>query len=63
MLSRAARELLDEGRWEGMREGEAKGRLEGEARGQAKALAQLLERRFDKAVEAGALEDVFAEKH
>jgi hypothetical protein len=34
MLSRAARELLDEGR------------REGEARGQAKALTQVLERRF-----------------
>jgi flagellar biosynthesis/type III secretory pathway protein FliH len=38
MLSRAARELLDEGRREGVREGEA--------RGQAKALTQVLERRF-----------------
>lgn len=46
MLSRAARDLLDEGKREGIRVGERRGERKGERRGQAAALIQVLERRF-----------------
>jgi predicted transposase YdaD len=46
MLSRAARDLLDEGKREGIRVGERKGERKGRREGQAAALIQVLERRF-----------------